>query len=124
VPLPPHAAAMAKMAISRGAKNKRNFMAGNLLFAPDGRSHAMIFCAWAGWVSKVGVSRKLASLCAGWQAPEPRRDCVFLGELSLDGRVRHTGGMLPMVGIARERGLTTAFVPEADAAVVVAVVAA
>ncbi len=54
-------------------------------------------------------------LIASQQAPEPRRDSVFLGELSLDGRVRHTGGMLPMVGVARERGLTTAFVPEADA---------
>jgi len=55
-------------------------------------------------------------LIASQQAPEPRRDTVFLGELSLDGRLRHTGGILPMVGIARERGLTMAFVPEADAA--------
>lgn len=55
-------------------------------------------------------------LVAGGQAPEPRRGCVFLGELSLDGRVRHTQGMLPMVGLAKERGFTTAFVPEADAA--------
>jgi magnesium chelatase family protein len=54
-------------------------------------------------------------LIASGQAPEPRRDCVLLGELSLDGRLRHTGGMLPMVGVARERGLTTAFVPDADA---------
>ncbi|MEX0682468.1 MAG: YifB family Mg chelatase-like AAA ATPase [Dehalococcoidia bacterium] len=55
-------------------------------------------------------------LIASQQAPEARRDCVFLGELSLDGRLRHTGGVLPMVGIARERGLTTVFVPEPDAA--------
>ncbi len=55
-------------------------------------------------------------LIASQQAPDPRRDSVFLGELSLDGRLRHTGGMLPMVGVARERGLTTAFVPESDAA--------
>lgn len=53
-------------------------------------------------------------LIASGQAPEPRPNCVFLGELSLDGRLRHTGGMLPMVGVAREWGLTMAFVPEAD----------
>jgi magnesium chelatase family protein len=54
-------------------------------------------------------------LIASGQAPEPRRGCVFLGELSLDGRLRHTQGVLPMVGLAKERGFTTAFVPEADA---------
>lgn len=54
-------------------------------------------------------------LIAAGQVPAPRNGCVFLGELSLDGRVRHTTGVLPMVGLARERGYTTAFVPEADA---------
>jgi magnesium chelatase family protein len=38
-------------------------------------------------------------------------DCVFLGELSLDGKVRRTHGILPMVALARERGLSTVFVP-------------
>ena len=36
---------------------------------------------------------------------------VFLGELSLDGKVRHTRGILPMVALARDRGLSTVFVP-------------
>ncbi len=40
---------------------------------------------------------------------------VFLGELSLDGTLRHLQGVLPMVGLARERGKTTAFVPAVDA---------
>jgi len=39
---------------------------------------------------------------------------LFLGELSLDGRVRHTHGILPMVALARERGIATVFVPEVD----------
>ncbi len=43
-------------------------------------------------------------------------DCVFLGELSLDGALRHTHGVLPMVGFARELGLKRAFVPAEDAA--------
>jgi len=40
---------------------------------------------------------------------------LFLGELSLDGSVRHTHGILPMVAIAKEKGLSTVFVPAADA---------
>ncbi|KPK47063.1 MAG: magnesium chelatase [Dehalococcoidia bacterium SM23_28_2] len=39
---------------------------------------------------------------------------LFLGELSLDGQVRHTQGILPMVALARERGVGSVFVPEAD----------
>lgn len=58
----------------------------------------------------------IGMLIASGQVPEARRDAVFLGELSLDGRLRHTSGVLPMVGLARERGYTTVFVPEADAA--------
>jgi magnesium chelatase family protein len=36
---------------------------------------------------------------------------IFLGELSLDGKVRHTHGILPMVALARDRGLSSVFVP-------------
>ncbi len=43
-------------------------------------------------------------------------DCVFLGELSLDGAVRHAQGILPMMALARERGIGMAFVPAVDAA--------
>ncbi len=40
---------------------------------------------------------------------------VFLGELALDGAVRHAHGVLPMVGLAKERGIEAVYVPEADA---------
>ncbi len=40
---------------------------------------------------------------------------IYLGELSLDGSVRHTAGILPMVSVAKERGYQTIFVPAADA---------
>jgi magnesium chelatase family protein len=40
---------------------------------------------------------------------------LFLGELSLDGSLRHTHGILPMVAIAREKGLSDVFVPADDA---------
>ena len=40
---------------------------------------------------------------------------LFLGELSLDGSLRHTRGMLPMVSLARQRGIEAVFVPADDA---------
>ena len=47
------------------------------------------------------------------QPPEPR---LFLGELSLDGTLRHTNGVLPLVALAREQGIKSVVVPAADAA--------
>ncbi len=39
---------------------------------------------------------------------------VFLGELSLDGMLRHTTGILPMVSLAHQQGFTDIVVPECD----------
>lgn len=43
------------------------------------------------------------------------QDALVVGELSLDGNVRHTPGIISMVSLAAERGLRRAFVPEVDA---------
>jgi magnesium chelatase family protein len=40
---------------------------------------------------------------------------MVVGELSLDGSVRHARGVLPMAATAREQGFTRLFVPESDA---------
>ena len=40
---------------------------------------------------------------------------VILGELSLDGSLRHTNGVLPMVALAYKKGFSTVIVPETDA---------
>jgi magnesium chelatase family protein len=40
---------------------------------------------------------------------------LLLGELSLDGQVRHAHGILSMVALAKERGIGAVYVPEADA---------
>ena len=40
---------------------------------------------------------------------------VFLGELSLEGTLRHTKGILAMVSVARDQGYTSVFVPTPDA---------
>ncbi len=42
------------------------------------------------------------------------RDTVFLGELSPDGRLRHTQGILPMVSVIRESGMLKTCVPLDD----------
>jgi magnesium chelatase family protein len=55
-------------------------------------------------------------LRASEQIPEePLADALFLGELSLDGTLRHTPGILPMVVTARKRGLRRAYVATVDA---------
>ncbi|MBN1991933.1 MAG: YifB family Mg chelatase-like AAA ATPase [Anaerolineae bacterium] len=41
---------------------------------------------------------------------------IVMGELSLDGGVRHVSGVLPMANLAKQEGFTTLFVPATDAA--------
>src|SRR5713226_7752488 len=57
----------------------------------------------------------LALVMASQQVPEGDGKSLFLGELSLDGDVRHTDGILPMVSLARDKGVQTVFVPARDA---------
>jgi len=45
----------------------------------------------------------------------PLSSSVFIGELSLDGSVRHADGILPMVSVAKEEGFQRVFVPHSDA---------
>ncbi len=54
-------------------------------------------------------------LLASGQVPAVEERVAFLGELSLEGTLRHTAGILAMVAVARERGIDTVFVPRADA---------
>jgi len=53
---------------------------------------------------------------ASGQVAQDLDGALVVGELSLDGTVRHTNGILPMVSVARERGLKRVYVPEEDAA--------
>jgi magnesium chelatase family protein len=41
-------------------------------------------------------------------------DTMFLGELSLDGGLRHTNGVLPMVALAHDESMSNVIVPESD----------
>jgi magnesium chelatase family protein len=50
------------------------------------------------------------------QVPQEALDgSLVLGELSLDGSVRHVRGVLPMVAAARQNGFKRVFVPKVDA---------
>ena len=42
-------------------------------------------------------------------------DKMFIGELSLDGTLRHTNGVLPLVALAHEENIPNIVVPEVDA---------
>lgn len=46
---------------------------------------------------------------------ETSHTMLFLGELSLDGTLRHTNGILPMVALASEKQVGEIFVPAPDA---------
>jgi magnesium chelatase family protein len=48
--------------------------------------------------------------------PETVENALIIGELSLDGGVRHVKGVLPMAALARQEGYKTVIVPEVDAA--------
>ncbi|HNS38494.1 MAG TPA: magnesium chelatase domain-containing protein, partial [Anaerolineaceae bacterium] len=59
----------------------------------------------------------LGILMAAGQLPVMAlEDALVIGELSLDGSVRHVRGVLPMAAVARDKGIRRVFVPEADAA--------
>jgi len=55
-------------------------------------------------------------LCASKQLPLPEKDACFIGELSLEGKLRPATGVLPMAIAARDAGMKTLFVPAANAA--------
>lgn len=52
----------------------------------------------------------------GYLPPPVVENTLIVGELSLDGLVRHTRGVLPMAATARALGYKRIIVPEADAA--------
>jgi magnesium chelatase family protein len=54
-------------------------------------------------------------LLSSEQVSSDSNDTMFLGELSLDGSLRHTNGVLPLVALAHDEGIASVIVPEADA---------
>lgn len=56
-----------------------------------------------------------ALIAAGQLAPESVEGSLIVGELSLDGSVRHVRGVLPMAALARQEGYKRIFAPAIDA---------
>jgi magnesium chelatase family protein len=54
-------------------------------------------------------------LLTGELLPEQVAGTLVVGELSLDGTVRHTRGVLPMAALARQKGFKVLIVPASDA---------
>lgn len=57
----------------------------------------------------------LAILISSGQLEADIMKMVFLGELSMDGTLKHTAGMLPMVAVAYQQGYKKIIVPACDA---------
>jgi magnesium chelatase family protein len=55
-------------------------------------------------------------IATGQISQESVKDSLVIGELSLDGGVRHVRGVLPMAAVARQQGFKCIFAPEVDAA--------
>ncbi len=58
----------------------------------------------------------LSILAASGAVRRPKSTTAFLGELSLDGRIRPISGVLPMALAAKREGVQTLFVPAENAA--------
>ena len=58
----------------------------------------------------------VAILVASHQVPDRFKEMALLGELSLDGRLRHVSGVLPLVSMCADQGIGTAVVPPEDVA--------
>ncbi|MBF8250237.1 MAG: Mg chelatase, subunit ChlI [Candidatus Levybacteria bacterium] len=57
----------------------------------------------------------LGILIASEQIEADITDAIFMGELSLDGRLRHTNGVLPQALLAQSKKLTRIFLPAINA---------
>jgi len=57
----------------------------------------------------------LGILIASGQIEENIDDAIFMGELSLDGRLRHTNGVLPQALLAQSKKLKRIFLPSINA---------
>jgi magnesium chelatase family protein len=53
-------------------------------------------------------------IMASMDLPLDLTDILIIGELALDGQVRHVSGILPLVLFAKRRGIKKVFVPESD----------
>lgn len=56
----------------------------------------------------------LGILIASGQIAPDITSSIFFGELSLDGNLRHTNGILPLTYLAKEKGIKNVFIPKVN----------
>jgi len=61
------------------------------------------------------LSIAIGILLSSEQISADASQTIILGELSLDGSLRHTNGILPMAALAKQEGISDIIVPEVDA---------
>ncbi len=62
------------------------------------------------------IAIAMAILLSSGQSKADIADTLLLGELSLDGSLRHTNGILPMVALAKEKQVSRVIVPAVNVA--------
>ncbi len=104
------------VAVNESRQRVRSAIRNSSLYFPDKRITANLAPAD---LKKEGPAYDLpiaiGILAASEQVTIQPDNMLFLGELSLDGSLRHTSGILSMVSLAKEKRLGTVFVPEVDA---------
>ncbi|MGH2610756.1 MAG: YifB family Mg chelatase-like AAA ATPase, partial [Tepidiformaceae bacterium] len=100
-------------AVSESRERIRAAIRNSRLTWPGG--HRVIISLAPADLRKEGPSYDLPSavgvLAATGQVLGPFDDAVFIGELALDGALRPVRGILPMIALAKNRGIARAFVP-------------
>ncbi|MEK7646358.1 MAG: YifB family Mg chelatase-like AAA ATPase [Patescibacteria group bacterium] len=83
--------------------------------SPKQRNHKVVISLAPADLRKEGPSFDLAMaiayLTATGDVQAPERNALLFGELSLEGNIRKTSGLLPLLCQAHRHGFTTAFVP-------------
>jgi magnesium chelatase family protein len=61
------------------------------------------------------LSIAIGIMIGSGQLEDPKEDILYVGELSLDGSLRYTQGILPLAILARNKGIKKIFVPKENA---------
>ena len=87
--------------------------------SPKGNNHKLVISLAPGDIRKEGthfdVATALSYLLANQEVKFDPEGKLFLGELSLDGRIRPIRGVLPVAKFAKEKGWKELYVPEENA---------
>ncbi len=118
VGLPDKAVEESKDRVSAALKNSQ-FEKGTQFKAPKHTNRKIVVSLAPAELKKEGplfdVPIALAYLFASGEIKADLDTKLFFGELSLDGTIQPTNGVLPLIQLAKEKGFTEVFVPKENA---------